>query len=197
MPSRRHFVIGLGSVVLPLRVSAQAPLGTVRELSGQVTVNDYRATRQSALQAGQTLRTGADGRVSFTIGADAFFLRPNSSLRLDTTRPGEAFVNFLRLLTGALGATFQRGAARAVSTPTSTIGIRGTGVYVEAAADWTYACTCFGATDINGTVVSARNHQARLVRSGMPIAPAGFERHSNEEMVALEALVGRPDPFKS
>jgi hypothetical protein len=31
--------------------------------------------------------------------------------------------------------------------------------------------------------------------TGMRIVPAGFERHTNEEMARLEALVGRANPF--
>jgi hypothetical protein len=202
MISRRHFLAGLGTAVLPLPASAQAQWGVVRELLGEVTVNGYRITRQTALQPGQTLATGADGQIRFTVGNDAFFLRPNSRLRLDGSRPTEPFIDFLRLLTGALGATFQRGMPRSIVTPTSTIGIRGTGVYVEAAPDWTYACTCFGTTEVSSSMnervaVTAQNHEARLIRAGVPIARASMERHTNEEIAALEALVGRPNPFKS
>jgi len=205
MISRRHFIAGLGGVLVPLPALSQERWGVVREVSGEVTVNGFAVTRQTALRGGRTLRTGPDGRITFTIGNDAYFLRPNSRLHLDTSRPSDPFVNFLRLLTGALGGTFERGNARTVSTPTSTIGIRGTGVYVEAGTDWTYACTCFGTTDITATPagttaysasVSADNHQARLLRAGMPIVRVGFERHTSEEIAALEALVGRPNPFR-
>ena len=144
--------------------------------------------------------TGVDGRVRFTLGNDAFFLRPNSRMRLDASRPAEAFIDFLRLLTGALGSTFERGMRRTIVTPTSTIGIRGTGVYIEAAPDWTYACTCFGTTEVSSSLnerfeVSAQHHEARLIRRGVPIARAAMERHTDEEMAALEALVGRRNPF--
>lgn len=200
MISRRHFIAGLGGVLLPLPTPAQERWGVVRDVTGEVTVNGFAVTRQTALRSGQTLRTGPDGRISFTIGNDAYFLRPNSRLTLDTSRPSEPFVNFLRLLTGALGGTFQRGNVRMVTTPTSTIGIRGTGVYVETAADFTYACTCFGTTEVSSQAmerqaVSSQNHEARLIRPGVPIARAGFERHTDEEMAALESLVGRPNPF--
>lgn len=202
MISRRHFIAGAGCALLPFRVSAQAPWGVVRDLVGEVTLNGVRVSRQTALQPGQTLATGADGNIRFTVGNDAFFLRPNSRLKLDATRPSEPFIDFLRLLTGALGATFQRGMQRAIVTPTSTIGIRGTGVYIEAASDWTYACTCFGTTEVSGVMnerfpVPAQRHEARLIQAGMPIARAGFERHTDEEIAALEALVGRPNPFRS
>jgi len=210
MISRRHFIGGLGAALIPLPAAAQAPWGVVRELSGEVTLNDYTVTRQSGLRAGQTLATGANGRVWFTIGSDAFFLRPGSRLRLEGSRPAEAIIDFLRLVTGAVGATFQRGMRRSIVTPTSTIGIRGTGVYIETTPEVTYACTCFGATEISSTPtgsmmetvnVATENHQARIIRAqsvmNMRIAHAGFERHTNEEIVALEALVGRPNPFRS
>src|SRR3954469_16461001 len=202
MISRRHFVAALGSAILPLAASAQARIGVIRDLSGEVTLNGFAAARQSALQAGQTIATGADGHVRFTVGNDAFFLRPNSRIRLDASRPAEPFIDLLRLLTGALGATFERGMRRTLVTPTSTIGIRGTGVYLEAAPQWTYACTCFGTTEVSSSMneafeVAAQNHAARLIRPGVPIACAGMERHTNEEIAALEALVGRPNTFRS
>jgi hypothetical protein len=203
MTSRRDFLIA--SVLLPLPAVAQAPFGVVHELVGDVTLNDVPLTRQSALQAGQTIRTGAGGRVWFSIGADAYFLRPNSRLRLDASKPREPLIDFLRLVTGALGATFRPGSRRQLTAPTVTIGIRGTGVYLETAPDVTYFCACFGSTEILSpsgraveTVVGG-NHQARLMHTdttgAMRIAPAGMERHTNEEMARLEALVGRANPF--
>ena len=207
MISRRDFLIA--GALLPLPAAAQAPFGIVRELAGTVTLNDFPLAPNSALQSGQTIRTGADGRVWFTIGADAYFLRPNSTMRLDGSKPGEPLIDFLRLVTGALGATFARGMQRTLVAPTATIGIRGTGVYLEASPDVAYFCTCFGSTEIftapsgnmmESVAVSTENHQARMIHreamSGMRIVRAGFERHTNEEIARLEALVGRPDPFR-
>jgi hypothetical protein len=202
MTSRRHFLATFAAL-LPLPAAAQAPLGVVHELVGEVTLNDVQLTRQSALQAGQTVRTGADGRVWFSIGADAYFLRPNSRLRLEASKPREPVIDFLRLVTGALGATFARGMRRTLIAPTATIGIRGTGVYLEAAPDVVYFCTCFGSTEIltpsgsmmRDVAVTTENHQARMMMTGNRIMRAGFERHSNEEMARLEALVGRANPF--
>jgi hypothetical protein len=211
MTSRRFFLIGAAGALLPLRAQAQ-PFGVVHELTGSVTLNDFPLSRASALLPGQTLRTGEDGRVWFTLGSDAFFLRPGSSLRLQAVskaRPRELVIDFLRLVTGALGATFARGMRRSLVTPTATIGIRGTGVYVEASRELTYACTCFGATEIISTPtgsmmesvsVATENHQARYISrdavANMRITRAGLERHTNEEMIRLESLVGRPDPFQ-
>ena len=210
MTSRRGFLLTVAGAALPLAARAQAAWGVVRELRGNVTLNDVPLRRDSALQAGQTIATGADGRVWFSIGADAYFLRPNSRMRLDNAKAGEPIIDFLRLVTGALGATFARGMRRTLLTPTATIGIRGTGVYLEAAPDVAYFCTCFGATEIltapNGNMmenvaVTTQNHQARRIHreamSGMRILPAPFQGHTNEEIAHLEALVGRPNPFSS
>jgi len=201
MTSRRHF-LSTFATLLPLPAAAQAPFGVVHELVGDVTLSDVPLTRQSALQAGQTIRTGAGGRVWFSIGADAYFLRPNSRLRLDASKPREPIIDFLRLVTGALGATFQRGSRRTLIAPTATIGIRGTGVYLEATPDVVYFCTCFGSTEIlapSGGIVEnvavATAHQARMMMTGNRIMRAGFDRHTNEEMARLEALVGRANPF--
>ncbi len=207
MISRRDFLIA--GALLPIPAAAQAPFGIVHELVGTVTLNDFPLFRNGALQGGQTIRTGADGRVWFSIGADAYFLRPNSSLRLDASRPKEPFSDFLRLVTGALGATFARGMHRALIAPTATIGIRGTGIYLEASPDAAYFCTCFGSTEIltapsgnmmESVAVTTENHQARMIyreaMSGMRIVRAGFERHTNEEIARLESLVGRPNPFQ-
>ena len=208
MISRRDFL--LAGVLLPLPAGAQAPLGVVHELVGNVTLNDFPLTRSSALQPGQTIRTGADGRVWFSVGADAYFLRPSSTMRLDASKPREPLIDFLRLVSGALGATFRPGSRRTLIAPTATIGIRGTGVYLEASADVAYFCTCFGSNEIltapsgnmmESVAVTTENHQARMIHreamSGMRIVRAGFERHTNEEIARLESLVGRPNPFRT
>jgi len=208
MITRRDFLIA--GALLPLPAAAQVPFGIVRELVGSVTLNDFPLVRNSALQAGQTIRTGADGRVWFSIGSYAYFLRPNSTMRLDASKPSEPFIDFVRLVTGAFGATFARGQRRTLIAPTATIGIRGTGVYLEASPDVAYFCTCFGSTEIltapsgsmmENVAVSTENHQARRIHreamSGTRIVRAGFEGHTNEEMARLESLVGRPNPFRS
>jgi len=202
MTSRRQFFATFAAL-LPLPAAAQAPWGVVHELVGDVTLNDFPLTRQSALQAGQTIRTGADGRVWFSIGTDAYFLRPNSRLRLDASRSKEPIIDFLRLVTGALGATFARGTRRTLIAPTATIGIRGTGVYLEAAPDVAYFCTCFGSTELSSTAtgqmmesipISSERHVARRITRDAGV-PAPFERHTSEEIARLEQLVGRPNPF--
>jgi len=201
MTSRRRILGAMSGALLAAPVRAQRLFGMVREVTGDVTLNQVRLARTSVLEAGQTLRTGADGRVWFTLGGDAYFLRPNSELRLDAWRAREPVIDLLRLVTGALGATFARGMRRTLIVPTATIGIRGTGIYLSAAPDAAYLCTCFGATDIatvppgatQSVSVATEFHQARRIQRDIVAAP--FEGHTNEEIARLEALVGRPGPF--
>ena len=201
MNARRRFLAAAMVVLVSRPARAQKLFGVVHEVAGEVSVNGVRLTHLGVLEAGQTLRTGADGRIVFSLGGDAYFLRANSELRLDAWRPREAVVDLLRLVTGALGATFARGMRRALIAPTATIGIRGTGTFLSATPEATYVCTCFGTTDI-ATVPSAAKasvsadtafHQARRIQRA--IVPAPFEGHTDEDIARLEALVGRPNPF--
>ncbi len=190
-------MLGAGAL-LPLPGAGQAPFGAVHELSGQVLLNGRPMTRNSVIQPGQTVTTGGDGRVWFTVAGDAFFLRPGSELRLSPS-VRESVVEALRLVTGALGATFRRGAQRSVIAQTVTIGIRGTGIYVETTDNSTYACTCFGATELDTNLdnasVRAQHHAARWVHRDRRIIEAAMENHTDEEMSRLERLAGRPYPF--
>lgn len=197
---RRRFIrdgaLLAAGALLPLPAAAQ--WAEIHELSGDVRLDGRRIASNAAIQAGQTLATGAEGRIWFTLAGDAYFLRPGSELRLQGFPGRDKLVEVLRLITGALGATFARGPRRSVVTGTVTVGIRGTGVYVETGAAETYACTCFGTTDVNGLAVSATNHAARLLRRGeTQLQEAPLERHTSEEIGRLESLAGRPYPFRS
>ncbi|HEX6265520.1 MAG TPA: hypothetical protein VFZ81_01350 [Burkholderiales bacterium] len=200
--NRRRFVRNSGALaagaLLPLPAAAQARLGTVHELAGRVLLNGRPMARNSAIQPGQTITTGSDGRIWFTLAGDAFFLRPGSELRLSPS-VRDTVIEALRLVTGALGATFRRGAQRSVFAQSVTIGIRGTGIYVQTAPEATYVCTCFGATELDSTAdnaaVRADHHAARWIRADRRIVDAAMENHTDEEISRLERLAGRPYPF--
>ncbi len=200
---RRHFVrnsaiLGAGAL-LSLGAAAQGGLGTVHELRGRVLLNGRPLTPNSAIQPGPTVATGSDGYVWFTLGGDAFFLRPGSELRLGPS-VRDNLLDALRLVTGALGATFRRGGERRVTAQAVTIGIRGTGIYLETNDEATYACTCFGAVELDAgggrAAVQAAHPAARWVRTAdRRITEAPMQNHTDEEIARLERLAGRPYPF--
>jgi hypothetical protein len=186
----------LGKVPKPL------PRGkSIYELDGTVEVNGAAADAATAISATSTVTTAAGGRAIFVVGKDAFLLRENSQLQLTGTG---LLVQGLRLVSGALLSVF--GTTRhSLVTPTSTIGIRGTGLYVEADPDQSYICTCYGVVDLAATAdstqsqtVASRHHDAPryvLAAGGALIRPAPFRNHTDLELALIEALVGRTPPF--
>jgi hypothetical protein len=195
----RNSALLLGAGLLPLAAAGQAGPGTIHELRGRVLLNGRPMAPDSAVQPGQTITTGSDGHVWFTLGGDAFFLRPGSVLRLGPS-VRDNLVDTLRLVAGALGATFRRGGERRVVAQTVTLGIRGTGIYVATDDQATYACTCFGSVELHTArdtaTVRADHHAARDVRrTDQRIAEAPMQGHTDEEIARLERLAGRPYPF--
>ena len=89
---------------------------------------------------------------------------------------------------------------------TATIGVRGTGIYVESDPEQSYVCTCYGHTVIASNdqpdaweEVVARHHDNPLYilpgKDGEVIRPAPFINHTDTELALIEELVGRAPPF--
>jgi len=214
-PGRRRLLAALAAGVFSLpagRLSAQggglpAPLPpgrSIHELRGTVLVNGRAASRQTAVVGGDVIETGEASRVIFAVGKDAFLLR--ASGRLETRGEGVT-VRVLRLVTGKLLSVFGS-ESRRVETPVASIGIRGTGLYVESDPALTYVCTCYGTADIAAiadplsgeTVVSEHHDAPRYVLSsgaaGTRIRLAPVFNHTDQELALIEALVGRTPPFE-
>ncbi len=184
------------------QVPKQMPPGrSIYDLSGQVMVNGKAAGPGTIIGPNDVVETMARSRAVFVVGKDAFLLRDRSRLELSGTR---VLVNTLRLLSGKLLSVFGRSEHR-LDTATATIGIRGTGLYVEADPELTYACTCYGVTNIAATAdssaaetIDSQHHDApRYIAAGggRLIQPAPFKNHSDEELWLIEALVGRTPSF--
>jgi hypothetical protein len=192
------FAQPLGKVPKPL------PAGqSFYDVSGPVRVNGKTATLATQIGVNDTVETGRAAQAIFVVGVDAFVLRDSSRLEL---KGSGVLANQLRLITGALLSVFGKG-PRSVTGPTSTIGIRGTGLYLEAQPDLTYVCTCYGQTDIaasddptiSETIVSTHHDAPRYILArpdkGRRIVPAPFKNHTDLELMLIEALVGRTPPF--
>ena len=177
----------------------------VRTVSGEVTVNGNAAAQGAQVRAGDSVVTGPNGDVVFVVGRDAFMIRPDS--RVDLLRRGNsALLTGLRVVTGRILSVFSPGRRREIESLTATIGIRGTAVYIEAEADRTYVCTCYGTVVIASrddpkareTVRTKHHDQPRYVMaSGAPqmLMGAPVVNHTDSELILLESLVGRSPPF--
>jgi hypothetical protein len=210
-PARRNFLLGgvalAASLAAPSLRAQNKSSPSVRALKGLVRVNGERATNSAPIKAGDTVATGADGRISFVMGGDAFFLRENSELKIEPSAMSSGILTSLRMVTGALGAVFNKRGSGQVTlhTPTVTAGIRGTGCYTEVRDEGVYFCTCFGAIDLNSQnggqqeLVISSHHDARQImrdpRDGKTIMMSSFGQHTDREMDALERLVGRRAPW--
>jgi len=186
------------------KVPQELPPGrSIYELQGDVRVNGVRATTETQIRPNDTIETGSDGRVVFVVGKDSFLMRPNSKMSL---KGQQSLVDSVLLLGGKLLSVFGK-SRHQIRTPTAIVGIRGTGVYTEADPKETYLCTCYGVTDIASAsdvasreTVSARHHDKPLyivagASGGQAIRAAPFKNHTDEELMILEAIVGRTVPF--
>lgn len=194
---------GAGAQVLGRVPGPLAQGQSIYDVTGPVMVNGQLITRDARIGPNDTVETGKGARAIFVVGTDAFLLRDNSRLEM---KGNDRLVNQLRLLTGALLSVFGKG-PRFVTGPTSTIGVRGTGLYVEAELERTYVCTCYGDTDISAIddpaiterVVSFHHDAPRYVLArpdkGRRIVPAPFKNHDDLELMLIESLVGRAPPF--
>ncbi len=196
----------VGAALAPPAISGA--LDGIHYLRGLVRVNGERITSERAvIRPGDTLMTGSDGQLWFAVGRDAFFLRQRTELVLQPSANQISIVGALRLVTGAVGAAFgKRSTDRVrISTSTATIGIRGTGTYMETRGEGVYFCTCHGEVELTSVrtgeaaIVAATQHAPRFCPNepveGKWIMPAPFETHTDAEMDALEKCVGRRAPW--
>ena len=175
------------------------PAHSIHLLEGAMLVNGISATKDTIISPKDSIKTGKSGRVVFALGHDAFILRSNSELNLSNDG---LLVGGLRLLTGKMLAVFGK-SKHQINTPTDTIGIRGTGVYLEASPDLTYFCNCYGITDIKGindahfveTIDSKYHDLPKYITQKGEIKSAPFINHTDEELMLIESLVGRTTPF--
>ncbi len=208
-PSRRQFakssLLATAGLLLPWPVLAAD--NQIHDLRDSVKINGVPATNRSVIRPGDTVVTGSDGFIVFIVGDSAFMLRSRSELKIDAPASAGLVLGVLRLLTGALGATFKRGTPVSLRTANATIGIRGTGVYMETRGNGTYFCTCWGKTEL-GVVdapmqrewVESTRHNPRLIgykpdAAGNYVQPAPFETHTDDEMDILEKCVLRRAPW--
>jgi len=187
---------------------ARLPPGqSIYRISGSATVNDKPATLQTKVQPGDTVKTGKDSELVFVVNTNAMILRGGSNVIIESEKKADSLiVSGLRMLTGAL-LSVSRNTPMRVRSPTATVGIRGTGFYIEAQEDQTYFCTCYGATEVasNNDPESRENIVAKqhdrpvyIVNDGgkgKNIRNAPFINHTDLELALIETLVGRTPPF--
>lgn len=180
---------------------------SIFSLEGDVRVNGKSADLGTRIRGGDVVSTREKSEVVFAVGSDSFILRSDSEMEIEG---GGFFVDALRMLTGSVLSVFGKRSQQntlTMNSSTATIGIRGTGVYMESEPGLTYLCTCYGQVglyakdDLNDSeLITATHHDApkyisdKKVRDTV-IRPAPFKNHTDAELKLLEAIVGREVPF--
>ncbi len=185
---------------------------SVYRVSGRAWVNGNRADTNTSIKPGDTVKTAMDSEIVFVVGDHAMLLRGGSHLVIEpheNSTLGSLLIKGLTLLSGKL-LSVSRNKGMRIQTPSATIGIRGTGVYLEAGPDKTYFCTCYGEVDVvsnndatsKETVLSSHHDKPLYIYgNGQPgqcihvAHRSGKPNHSDQELILAEALVGRVPPF--
>ena len=207
---RREWLLGASLISLQLLFLGRAlALGSVEKgvarVKGEARINGAPAKQGMDVKAGDVITTGRDGELVFVMGGDAFLVRANARVEVQGEK-GSLVAAGLRVITGAVLSVFGRGQPKRVQTSTATIGIRGTGLYVEAEETRTYVCLCYGEAEIASAADPAaretlrtRHHdQPRYVMAkGAPqmLTGAPVINHTDAELTLIESLVGRQPPF--
>lgn len=169
----------------------------VYRVRGDARINGEPARQGQEIHAGDRVTTGPGAELVFVVGRDAYMVRERSSLSFAA--------DALRVVTGAVLSVFG-GGRRRIETTTATIGIRGTGLYVEVEPARTYVCTCYGEVELAARddpaareTVRTRHHEApRYIMAGgasQMLMEAPVLNHTDAELILLEDLVGRRPPF--
>jgi len=202
LSGRRRFLQGAAALLLVREALAAGTLEKgVYRVHGQARVNDVPARPGMVVKPGDAVVTGERSQIIFVVDRDAFLLRENARLEV-----GSAAATVFRIVTGALLSVFQPGARKTLHAQNATIGIRGTGVYVESGAERTYVCTCYGEAELTpladpgaGETVRTRHHEQPryILPKGAPqmMLKAPVINHTDAELAMLESLVGRSVPF--
>jgi len=172
----------------------------INRMEGSVTVNGKPAKVGTPVSMGDKVATGASSQAVVLLKGDAFLLRPQTIIEV---KGREGLLHELNIASGKVLSVFGK-RPLAVKASSATIGIRGTGAYIEVLPDEVYFCLCYGEAllevpGLPARTVKTTHHEEPLLVSGIR-AQAGIEKgpfrdHKDEELVMLEALCGREPPF--
>ena len=199
---------GISGLIQDALAKGGAPaIPGINALSGNATVNGQAAKVGSAVKPGDKVATGKGSYAVVLVGKDAFMLRDSTSVIFEQNTEKPGVLASVLLATGKVLSVFDKrteGGMR-IRASNATIGIRGTGCYIEIHDDRTYFCLCYGEAAIDGAgmaqskIIKTTHHESPVWlddRGGvMKVESAGFVNHNDDELIMLEKLGGREPPF--
>lgn len=198
---------GISGLIRDALAKGDAPIQPgLHEVRGEVIVNRRLATEGQLIKPGDTIVTGTNSKAIYVIGQDAFMQRELTTVSFGS----EAVKNLMRVVSGKILSVFGKG-ARTIQVSTATIGIRGTGCYIEeenhGAKSRTYFCLCYGDVELTPSAAPQEAERYSTTHHDKPMyihndmkmpkmmVPAEVINHTDDELTLLEALVGRRPAF--
>jgi hypothetical protein len=198
---------GISGLIRDALAKGEVPIRPgLNRIKGEVIVNHKPAVEGQLIKPGDTIVTGRNSEAIYVIGQDAYLQRELSTVSFGA----DALQNLMRVVSGKILSVFGKG-AKTVQTSTATIGIRGTGCYIEdegtGAKARTYFCLCYGSVDLTPKATPHEAESYTTTHHDKPMyvfndmkmpkmmVPAEVINHTDEELTLLEGLVGRVTPF--
>ncbi len=180
----------------------------IHSITGSVTINGTPAKVGLLVQPGDSIAAGPGSSAVVVIGRDAYLLRANTRVTFEGRKDDPSVLDTVLISAGKVLSVFGKRSSTdpvRVRALNATIGIRGTGCYVEAEEKRVYFCLCYGEAAITGagmttpTIVTTTHHENPLWldESGgnMKVEKGPFLNHTDDELIMLEKCVGREPPF--
>jgi len=203
--NRRYWMAGVGALSITSIISEALAKGDVppgiAKLDGSATVNGRDAKVGTPVNLGDRVATARGSQAVVVVGSDAFLLRSNTIIEVQGS---QGILSSMLVATGQVLSVFSKKPV-AVKAATASIGIRGTGAYIEIHPAHVYFCLCYGEALVEGPgmanarEVKTTHHETPLLLRDdggiMKVEPGPFQNHSDAELIMLESLVGREPPF--
>ena len=190
---------GVSGWIQQVLAAGDLPPGLHR-LDGTATVNGRPATAGSKVVLGDRVATGRASSAVVVLKGDAFLMRADTVIEI---KGRDGLLTDMLISTGKVLSVFAKKPV-GIKAATASIGIRGTGAYIEVEPASVYFCLCYGEAVIDGPrmesklVKTTHHEQPLLLRDDggiMRVEPGPFQNHSDAELVLLESLCGREPPF--
>ena len=190
---------GVSGYLQDVLAAGDLPPGLHR-LDGTATINGRPAKAGSQVSLGDRIATGRASQAVVVLKGDALLMRADTVIEI---KGRDGVLSDLLISTGKVLSVFAKKPV-AIKAATASIGIRGTGAYLEVDPSSVYFCLCYGEAVIEGpamapkTVKTTHHEQPLILRTTTPAMaaePGPFQNHSDDELILLESLVGREPPF--
>jgi hypothetical protein len=200
---------GISTLIQDVLAKGDIPIGPgVNALTGSITINGQPAKVGTLVKLGDKVATGNEkGTIAvIVIGKDAYLLRESTTVTFEESRSKPGTLSNILIVTGKILSVFSKRSDDSVRLRArgATIGIRGTGCYIESQETRTYFCLCYGEATVDGPGIPTRKVKAThhddpmwIDESGgsMKIEKTKFSSHTDDELILLEKLTGREPPF--